>query len=243
MPSSILDKWTVYKKDVDMIAVKSGTLVISDSGSLVLARGVAGIPAVDLGINMVRSIPPLAFKSGDATFRVQLADWTSFNANGEEIIGIAFNLSQVDVSDSSGSCYLAGIEYNDVGSRTRNTTLQKVTAGLGDGGGPTVLVNGSSSDAGSIGSVQPVFAFRVIWVINSTNNGVWIRVWKNQGTLTELPPIPPETDTPELNYTDSTAPLLTSVGEGPAFWTDEEVKDAQYALDDLTIVPRFLGVL
>jgi len=112
--------------------------------------------------------------------------------------GIVLFMSTANVTDTSGSCYI-------LGGDTLQWALLKTTTGMRN------LAIIASSVTGPLPTTATPYAMEIHWASDATQyGGTSIALFA--GTTLNFTDL-----TLRLNYTDTSSPLSTSVGEGPAW--------------------------
>jgi hypothetical protein len=220
-----LADWTFSKNRAGLTSAIDGTNPLVGAGSLLLTN------TSDLSYANIQTMH-CVYTANKGFTRGRLRTLIKVHSSTVRgMFGVYFMASQADVT-ASGSCYYATL-VRDLNAGTRTLRVDKVTSGLDQqypSGTPTTFATVSSAF-----SVDTTKALEVEWVSDAAVLA-GTRIIVRTGDQTDF------SDLAEvMDYTDTTSPLTTTVGEGLCWmkWdvlTGAGFAEAEARYDQTTVV-------
>lgn len=223
---SDIDLFDIFKDDAGMTVAITTSTPLRGTGSLAITR-TAGLRA-----NMMPKVGG-KFTSGRANFLVGFG--TSPISN--DLIGIAFQTSQRDLTGGAGTGYV--VDLRVVGAGLCRLHLARYTAGM-----PTKVDLAQSANFAYDVLKPQALPAQVTWQLDIANLG-GINIVVKRGPVADYSLMTNAQiftsailSTTDINTTLTTTVLQTSQGEGPVAQVNTT---GAMMMDALTVVPLFVG--
>lgn len=218
---SDLSNFTIYKENAGMFAGIEVLQPLAGSGTLLMHANGQG----STNINLARAIAPRAFTSGVARF---LIGFTTANVNDQ--VGFAFQQSQEDLTNGTGSAYLAMFK---AGSNGVNSQIQILRIAAGLQGAQTLI------GTGALFTLAPntPLAVEIRWLLDIAGLG-GIQLTAKHSTSVDFTGL-----ITDVNVVSTATVLQTSVTEGPYLKLGASFSTGQFLFEtaNTDVVPLLVG--